>query len=156
MSNDFDALEKEQSRLVRKRHGRFSVWRLVIAAFMFANSGLVIARFDGWKGYAISAVCVLIGLYVLETIRMRANMYRDLLHSFSHGMFSSHIAHELSENVLWDDQDDRRQYEQLIQERNKSNPMPKVVTDSSMPKDAVVVKSGKSMVVVKNIKPGGK
>ena len=155
MSNDFDALEKEQSRLVRKRHGRFSVWRLVIAAFMFANSGLVIARFDGWKGYAISAVCVLIGLYVLETIRMRANMYRDLLHSFSHGMFSSRIAHELSENVLWDDQDDRRQYEALVEEWKKS-PLMKVETNPHMPKDVIAMKSGKSFIAVKNLKPGGK
>lgn len=146
---------KEQSRLVRKRHKRFTAWRQVVAAISFGLSGLVTIRFGGCEGYIMSAVLVFIGLYLIETIRLRANMYRDVLHSFSHGMFSASIAHELSERALWDDQDDRRQYEALVEEWKKS-PLMKVETNPHMPKDVIAMKSGKSFIAVKNLKPGGK
>lgn len=134
---------KEKSRLVRKRHTGFSVWRPVIAAVLCANSGLVIARFDGVMGYIASAVLVLSGLFVMEKIRMRSNMYRDLLHSFSKSTLSSRIAHELSEHSLWDDQDDRRQYEQLVEKWGDKWVRGKLKVE-------------KSVVAMKSIKPGGK
>jgi hypothetical protein len=75
-------------------------------------------------------------------------MYSDLLHSFSQGLFSCRFAQELSENALWDDQDDRRKYKGLVEkwgDKWARNQLPKAE-----------VKEGIPTMDIKNIKPGGK
>lgn len=67
----------------------------------------------------VGCVVCLFGFGGLEWLRERSNKYYRVLNSISRGMFSYRIGHELSEKAFWNDDEDRRHYEQVVNQLKK-------------------------------------